>query len=54
MRIICEIVTHDAEGGASKVPILLFMYLYKYLASIDGEISLEDINAVEEYLSQLG
>ncbi|ESO03001.1 hypothetical protein HELRODRAFT_80908 [Helobdella robusta] len=52
MRNICEIVTHDAEGGASKIPFILFKNLYKYLANIDGDISTEDMNAVEEYLQQ--
>ena len=50
LRIACEILTHDPEGGAARIPFPLFQDLYKYLAQIDGEIDDEHINKVIEYL----
>ncbi|NXI75010.1 ROP1L protein, partial [Anseranas semipalmata] len=45
MKHACEILTKDPEGGAARVPFETFSYLYSYLASIDGEIPDEKIEA---------
>lgn len=50
MKVICEILTRDPEGGAARVPFDLFKELYTYLAQIDGEISEEQIESVFTYL----
>jgi len=51
MKIVCEILTADPDGGAARIPFPLFQELYKYLAQIDGEISQEHINTVINYLT---
>ncbi|ELU01477.1 hypothetical protein CAPTEDRAFT_173464 [Capitella teleta] len=50
MKMICEILTADPEGGAARISFKQFQYLYKYLAQIDGEISDEHVNTVINYL----
>lgn len=50
LKTVCEILTHDPEGGAARIPFPLFQDLYRYLAKIDGDISQEQINTVIEYL----
>ncbi|NXK03106.1 ROP1L protein, partial [Herpetotheres cachinnans] len=45
MKHACEILTRDPEGGAARVPFETFSFLYSYLASIDGEIPEEKIEA---------
>jgi len=52
MKLACEILTADPEGGAARIPFNLFEFIYKYLAEIDGEIPEEHINAVLECLEQ--
>merc|ERR1711893_2529 len=50
MKMVCEILTADPDGGPARIPFQLFQELYKYLAQIDGEISQEHINTVINYL----
>lgn len=50
MKLVCEQLTADPEGGAAKIPMQLFVDLYKYLVKIDGEIS---DNTVETALNHL-
>ncbi|NWI66658.1 ROP1L protein, partial [Todus mexicanus] len=45
MKHACEILTKDPEGGAARVPLETFSFLYSYLASIDGEIPKEETEA---------
>jgi len=52
IKLVCEILTADPEGGAARIPIQLFEREYKYLALIDGDISIEHVNTVIEYLHQ--
>lgn len=52
MKLSCEILTADPEGGAARIPFNLFQFIYKYLAEIDGDIPLYHINAVIECLEQ--
>jgi hypothetical protein len=52
MKLVCEILTADPEGGAARIPFPLFQFIYRYLANIDGDISQEHINTVIEYLER--
>ncbi|NWV23599.1 ROP1L protein, partial [Origma solitaria] len=45
MKQACEILTHDPEGGAARIPFETFSFLYSYLVSIDGEISKTETEA---------
>lgn len=50
MKVVCEILTADLEGGPARIPFALFKDLYQYLAKIDGEISQQQINDVINHL----
>ena len=52
MRLVCEILTADPEGGAARVPLPLFEREYRYLSTIDGDISLEHVNTVIDFFEQ--
>jgi len=52
MKLICEILTADPEGGAARIPFQQFKKLYLYLARVDGDISLETCNTALEYLDE--
>ncbi|XP_063819920.1 ropporin-1-like protein [Pseudophryne corroboree] len=38
LKHACGILTEDPDGGASRIPFQTFIFLYKYLAQVDGEI----------------
>ncbi|XP_041365993.1 ropporin-1-like protein [Gigantopelta aegis] len=50
MKVICEILTADAEGGPARIAFRLFTDLYSYLAQIDGEISQQHVSDVIGHL----
>ncbi|XP_071830908.1 ropporin-1-like protein isoform X2 [Apostichopus japonicus] len=50
MKVICEILTKDPEGGAARIQFDQFKELYTYLAQIDGDISEEQMESVFTYL----
>lgn len=50
MKIVCEILTTDLEGGPSRIEFATFKELYTYLAMIDGEIPKEHVDAVLDHL----
>lgn len=50
MKIVCELLTSDADGGPARIPFAQFKELYTYLAQIDGDISEDHINAVFAHL----
>lgn len=50
MKVICEILTADPEGGPARIPFALFKDLYQYLAKIDGEISQQQVQDVITHL----
>lgn len=50
MKTLCEILTHDPDGGAARIPFRLFQDLYEYLAKVDGNISQEHVSTVIEQL----
>ncbi|KAK7481866.1 hypothetical protein BaRGS_00026892 [Batillaria attramentaria] len=50
MKVICEILTQDPDGGPARIPLTLFTQIYTYLAKIDGEISQQQTNDVLNHL----
>ncbi|XP_075399086.1 ropporin-1-like protein [Tenrec ecaudatus] len=50
MKHACQILTADPEGGPACIPFKAFSYIYRYLASLDPDISRLD---TESYLSTL-
>lgn len=51
LQHVCEIITTDLEGGRARIEFETFKYLYKYLASIDGDIPNTQVNEVLDHLS---
>jgi hypothetical protein len=52
MKIVCEILTADPDGGAARISFEVFKTLYRFLASIDGKISDETQMAALDYLKR--
>ncbi|CAK8674050.1 ropporin-1-like protein [Clavelina lepadiformis] len=52
MRIVCQILTLDPDGGASRIQFDTFKSLYQYLASLSGEISQAQIDGVIGHLQE--
>uniref|UniRef100_A0A8C5MZ41 Ropporin-1-like protein n=1 Tax=Leptobrachium leishanense TaxID=445787 RepID=A0A8C5MZ41_9ANUR len=50
LKHACEILTEDPEGGAARIPFTTFTFLYKYLATIDGDISETTVASALSYL----
>ncbi|KAH8872096.1 Ropporin-1-like protein [Schistosoma japonicum] len=50
LKLICELLTADPEGGAARLPFEQWLEFYRYLAKID-DIPDEHINKVLAYLS---
>lgn len=51
MKIVCEILTADPEGGAARIPFPLFKDLYSFLAQRDGDIPAEHVKNVLDHLA---
>ncbi|XP_056155772.1 ropporin-1-like protein [Lampris incognitus] len=45
LKIACEILTEDEEGGAAQIPFDTFVSLYTYLAYLDGDIPQDHIDS---------
>lgn len=52
LRIICEILSSDPEGGPARVSFQLFQDMYRFLAEVDGEIPDHQINDVISHLQK--
>ncbi|CAF95071.1 unnamed protein product, partial [Tetraodon nigroviridis] len=50
LKYACEILTEDEEGGAARIPFVIFAKLYTYLAHLDGDIPQRDM---DKFLSGL-
>ncbi|CAH8551948.1 unnamed protein product [Heterobilharzia americana] len=50
LKLICELLTADPEGGAARLPFEQWLEFYRYLAKID-DIPEGHINQVLAYLS---
>lgn len=44
LKIGCEILTEDEEGGAARIPFSTFVHIYTYLAHVDGDMSQDHID----------
>ncbi|XP_072234742.1 ropporin-1-like protein [Leuresthes tenuis] len=49
LKFACEILTHDEEGGAARIPFDTFVKLYTYLAHLDGDSQ----DHIDNFLSSL-
>ncbi|XP_042366757.1 ropporin-1-like protein isoform X2 [Plectropomus leopardus] len=45
LKIACEILTEDEEGGAARIPFNTFVQLYTYLAHLDGDMPQDHIDS---------
>ena len=52
LKMLCEILTKDLHGGSAQIEFELFRTLYKYLATVDGDIPLRHVNDVLEHLME--
>ena len=50
MKTFCIIVTTDPEGGASRISIDMFERVYSFLATVDGDISQDQITRAMQWL----
>eukprot|EP00731_Ephydatia_muelleri_P017040 Em0010g138a len=51
LRVLCEVLSTDSEGGGSRIPLEQFSSLYNYLVIVDGGLSKEKVSAVMQFLS---
>ena len=51
LKLLCEILSLDPEGSAARIPLDQFHQLYKFLATVDGEVSADQVEAVMEFLT---
>lgn len=51
MKLLCELLTSDPEGGPARISFELFGDLYRYLAQIDGNVPLAHQEQILTYLS---
>ena len=52
LTVLCEILSPDLEGGPARIDLDLFEYLYRFLATLGGEISKNQMDTVMEFLSE--
>lgn len=50
MTTLCDIMTLDEEGGASRIDFEDFLDLYSFIAKVDDEISNKQRDRVLEWL----
>ena len=52
LSTLCGILTRDAEGGPSRIGVELFEELYRYLASVDRDISVRQVDDAMKFLRE--
>lgn len=52
MRIVCQILTDDPDGGPCRISFDIFTNIFKYLASLSREISQAQIDSVLAHLKE--
>jgi len=52
MKIICQVLTEDADGGASRIPYETFVDIFMYLVNTRNEDSIQHVEAVLNYLRE--
>lgn len=44
LKVACELLTEDEEGGPARIPFDIFVKLYTYLAHLEGDMPQDHIN----------
>jgi len=50
MRVICQVLTEQKEGGDPVIPYVVWWELYLFLARLDGTIPSRQLQQVDEFL----
>ena len=50
LRVACEIISPDPQGGPARIDLELFHQLYLFLVEVDGEVPEEQVEAVMGFL----
>ena len=50
LKLLCELLTADPEGGPSRINFELWKNLYQFLATIDKSITQDRIKEAVNYL----
>ncbi|XP_017725356.1 PREDICTED: ropporin-1-like, partial [Rhinopithecus bieti] len=52
LKIVCEVLSRDHNGGLPRIPFSTFQFLYTYIAEVDGEISASHVSRMLNYIEQ--
>lgn len=52
MALVCEIISPDPPGGASRIDVNLFHKLYEFLVDIDGEVPKSQVDKAMQFLME--
>uniref|UniRef100_A0A2K6AFJ2 Uncharacterized protein n=2 Tax=Mandrillus leucophaeus TaxID=9568 RepID=A0A2K6AFJ2_MANLE len=52
LKIVCEVLSCDHNGGLPRIPFSTFQFLYMYIAEVDGEISASHVSRMLNYIEQ--
>lgn len=52
MRVLCEIISPDPEGGPARIDLDLFHQLYGFLVDVDGEVYKKQVEEVMKFLTE--
>ncbi|XP_019506718.1 PREDICTED: ropporin-1A [Hipposideros armiger] len=52
LKIVCEVLSSDHDGGPPRIPFSTFQFLYTYIAGVDGEISASHVSRMLTYIEQ--
>ncbi|KAM8770532.1 ropporin-1A [Rhynchonycteris naso] len=52
LKVACEVLSSDHDGGPARIPFSTFQFLYKYIAEVDGEISASHVSRMLAYIEQ--
>lgn len=50
MRVICQVLTEQKEGGDPVIPYVVWWELYLFLARLDGTIPAKQLQEVNDFL----
>ncbi|XP_058920417.1 ropporin-1A [Kogia breviceps] len=52
LKIVCEVLSSDHDGGPPRIPFSTFQFLYTYIAELDGEISASHVSRMLNYIER--
>ncbi|XP_074090285.1 ropporin-1A isoform X2 [Macrotis lagotis] len=52
LKIVCEVLSSEHDGGPPRIPFSTFQFLYTYIAEVDGEISASHVSRMLNYIEQ--